>query len=393
MLSTVAWRAIRYIRLQLLQDPTVMKSLHIGNSIQTRLFFGFMVLGVVVTACSGQDASSDREKSAAAPVRIVRVETRDLRETLEAVGSLAASEQVTIRPEISGIVRAIPFAEGESVERGRVLFVIEDEEIRQRLQARRAALKAAEAETQNARKMVLRRRELLAEGTIAAETFDEVQTRYETAKARVERLRAEIGEIREALKNTEIRSPIDGITGARRVDPGDFVEIGDPLVEVVRTDVLEIEFTVAERYANRVRAGQRVTIRTASDPDRDFQGQVFFVSPQIREDTRDLLLKARVENPQGLLRPGSFANVELILQVRKQAAVLPEEALVPTRTGYIVFVVKEQTARRREVTVGLRRPGIAEIRSGVKPGETVIRSGHISVSDGDRIRVVGDSQS
>ncbi|HHP7233753.1 MAG TPA: efflux RND transporter periplasmic adaptor subunit [Desulfobacterales bacterium] len=370
-----------------------MTLLRIGNSISISTVLGFLALAVALWACSETDSAKDGKPSAPTPVRVVQVEQQDLQETLTAVGSLAAAEKVTIRPEISGIVRTISFREGQRVKRDQLLFSLDDEAIRQRLQAGRAALKAAEAEAQNARKMLVRRRELLVEGTIAAETFDAVQTRYETAAARVERLKAEIGEIRVALDNTEIRSPIDGITGARRIDPGDFVEIGDPLVTIVRTDVLEIEFTVAERYANRVGEGQPVRIRTAANPERFFQGSVFFLSPQIREDTRDLLLKAEVANPNGLLRPGGFANVELILQVRKQARVLPEEALVPTRSGYIVFVVQEGKARRREVTIGLRRPGIVEIRSGLQSGETVIRSGHISVSDGDRIEVAGDAQS
>jgi len=347
---------------------------------------------LVFAACTDENAPTDRRKASLPAVEVTEVQQRDLPETIASVGSLVASEEVVIRPEISGIVNDFSFAEGEAVQRGDLLFSLEDEEIRQRLRARRAALTAAEAETENARKQLLRRRELLAEGTIATETFDEVQTRYETTKARVNRLEAEVREILEELENTQIRAPIDGITGERRIDPGDFVEIGDPLVTVVRTDLLEIDFTVAQRYANAVAEGQQVTIQTSANPERVFEGRVFFVSPQLRENTRDLLIKARVENPDGLLRPGGFAKVELIVAVREQTLVVPEEALVPTRTGYIVFVVRDQQARRREVAIGLRRPGIVEIRRGLEPGETVIRSGHISVSDGDRVRIVDDSQ-
>lgn len=363
----------------------------IGKAIPIGLLFGVVILAAAVTACSGQESSSDRDKSPPTPVQVVRVQQRDLKESIEAVGSLVASEEVTIRPEISGIVRAIAFREGERIQREALLFSLEDEEIRQRLRARRAALTAARAETENARRMLLRRRDLLAEGTIAAETYEEVKTRYETAAARQEQIQAEIREIGEELKNTEIRSPINGITGAIQVDPGDFVEIGDPLVTLVRTNVLEVRFTVAERYANRVDEGQPVTIQTAANPERTFQGRVFFVSPQIRESTRELELKARIQNDEGLLRPGGFVRVALILKVRNQTLIVPEEALVPTRTGYVVFVVQDQTARRREVSIGLRRPGIVEIRTGLEPGETVIRSGHISVSDGDRVQTVGNS--
>jgi membrane fusion protein (multidrug efflux system) len=153
---------------------------------------------------------------------------------------------------------------------------------------------------------------------------------------------------------------------------------------------MEIEFTVPERYVNRVREGQRVIIRTAANPEQTFEGNVFFISPTIRENTRVLLLKARIDNRQGRLRPGAFANVELILQVREQALVIPEEALVPTRTGYVVFVVRDQIARQQAVAIGLRRPGIVEITDGLAAGDTVIRAGHIAVADGDKVEIAGD---
>jgi membrane fusion protein (multidrug efflux system) len=366
---------------------------HIGKSSGTRIFLWTLAVLAAVAGCSEQEFSGRRETAAAVPVRVVQVQQRDLKESVRAVGSLAASEEVTIRPEIPGIVKAVRFREGAPVARGELLFLLEDDEIRGRLEARRAALKAAGVEARNARKMLLRRRELLAGGIIARETFDEVKTAYESAAARRERLQAEIGVIQAQLRDTEIRSPIDGFAGAQLADPGDFVDAGDPLVTLVRTDPLEIEFTVAERHANRVREGQAVAVRTAADSQRAFEGSVFFVSPKIRESTRTLLLKARVDNTGGQLRPGAFARVELVLQVRRQAMVLPEEALVPGRKGYSVFVVQEGRARRREVTIGLRRPGLVEIRSGPEPGETVIRSGHISVSDGDRVKITEASES
>lgn len=365
---------------------------HIGKSSSTRIFLWTLAFAAAVAGCSEQESSGRQETATALPVRVVQVQQRDLKESVRAVGSLAASEEVTIRPEIAGIVEAVRFREGEPVARGELLFRLENEEIRRRLEARRAALKAAGVEARNAHKRLLRRRELLAGGIIARETFDEVKTAYESAAARQERLQAEIGVIEAQLRDTEIRSPIDGFAGAQLVDPGDFVDAGDPLVTLVRTDPLEIEFTVAERHANRLHEGQAVAVRTAAEPDRTFEGSVFFVSPRIRESTRTLLLKARVDNTGGQLRPGAFARVELVLQVRRGATVLPEEALVPGRQGYSVFVVQEGQARRREVTIGLRRPGIVEIRSGLKPGESVIRSGHIAVSDGDRVNITGETE-
>jgi membrane fusion protein (multidrug efflux system) len=350
----------------------------------------WVLLALLLMACSQPDAAPESAASKAVPVRTVQVAQQDLAVTVSAIGSLKAAEAVTIRPEIPAVVQAIHFREGKPVARDAHLFSLEDDKIRQRLAARRAALKAAEAETVNTGTILQRRRLLLAEKVIPRETFDEAQTAYKTAAARQERLGAEIRQIQAQLDDTLIRSPIDGMATALRVEVGDFVESGQALVTIVQGDVLEIDFTVPERYANRVAEGQSVAVRTAAAEGHTFEGRVFFISPAIRENTRDLLLKARIQNPRGRLHPGAFATVTLTLNVREKALVIPEEALVPLRTGYSVFVIEEGRARRRAVTIGERRLGRVEIRQGLEAGQTVIRSGHISVADGDRVKILDD---
>jgi membrane fusion protein (multidrug efflux system) len=348
-----------------------------------------MVLATLA-ACSEPGGSPQPKEKAAVPVRVVQVERKDMQVTVAAVGSLAASEEITIRPEIPGIVREVHFREGDPVAGGQLLYLLDDDKIRQRLEAGKAALAAAAVESRNARKRLLRRRELLSDGIIARETFEEVKTAYETAAARRDRLKAELRAIRAQLKDTRVSSPIDGMAGKQLAESGDFVSAGQPLVTVVRTGSLEVEFTVAGRYANRVSRGQTVVVRTAADPEAFFEGTVFFVSPRISESTRALLVKARIQNAGGRLRPGGFARVDLILETREGATVVPEEALVPTRTGYSVLIVEQEHAYLRNVSIGLRRPGIVEIRKGLEPGQTVIRSGHIAVADGDRVKAADE---
>lgn len=352
-----------------------------------------VVLTALMAACSPKDESTGGDQARPPAVQVAAVAQKALKETVHAIGSLAANAEVTVRPELSDILQAIHFREGEAVERGQRLFSLERDEIEQRLRARRAALASARAETEKTRRIFERREQLLAEKVVSPEAFDEAQADFKTAVAHRDRLEAEIGQIEAELQNTVIRSPIDGVAGALRVDPGDFVEVGQPLVTIVGTKGMEINFTVPERYANQVATGQTVAVRTAANPRRTFTGTVFFVSPAIREATRDLLLKARLDDPAGLLHPGSFANVELVLAVHEESLVVPEEALVPTRSGYMVFVVEDQQARRRDVTIGLRRPGEVEIRQGLGPGDTVIRSGQMAVSDRDRVRIVDEAGS
>ncbi len=131
---------------------------------------------------------SETKAQQAAAVQVVSVEQRDLKERVSAVGTLAPAREVTVRPQIAEILKEIHFQEGDRVTEGQLLFTLQSDAIEHRLAARQAALKAARAETENSGRMLKRRRELLDQKLIAGEAFDAVQTRYQTALARVERL-------------------------------------------------------------------------------------------------------------------------------------------------------------------------------------------------------------
>src|SRR5690606_33674024 len=121
-----------------------------------------------------------------------------------------------------------------------------------------------------------------------------------------------------------------------------------------------------------------------------FSATTIFVSPSVDDRTRDFLVKARLDNPDALLKPGTFATAVLTVRKREAALVVPEEALIATREGYMVFLVGDDgTAVRRPVEIGLRNPGVVQITSGLAAGDRVIRSGHMRVADGSPIEVVG----
>jgi len=320
------------------------------------------------------------------PVQTATVETRDLKDTVRGIGTLEAIQEVMIRPEINGLLEAVHFEEGSRVEKGELLFSIDDNKIREQLNAKKAALEEARANLENARLVYNRRQRLYKQdlGTEAAR--DQAEARFKALSAQVERLKAEIAGTRESLADTRIKAPFDGLIGERHVDAGEWVKAGAALAPLVQVERLKIAFTVPEKYAGQVAPGQSVAVHAPAAPEKISSGSVYFASPIIRQDTRTLLVKAYVDNPEATFLPGGFASVDLVLEVLKDRPVIPEEALIPTRTGYMVFVVdKSRRARGQSVEVGLRQPGSVEITKGVKPGDTVIQAGHISVKEGDRV--------
>lgn len=340
---------------------------------------------VGVAACGG-DGSEEAAEPTAVQVEAAVARLDTLAVNVEAVGTLEARARVEVRPETSGRVTSILFEEGAEVREGEVLVRQDQNELRADVQAARAAVSSAEAEVGNLERQVERNESLLEEGAISEQAYDDLETRLATARARLEEARAALSQRREALENATIRAPFDGRIGARQIDQGQFVSVGDPLFVIVDDDPLEIEFSVPERYLGHLHRGSPVEVTVQNMPDRRFRGRVNFVSPYVEPSTRTVTLKARIPNPVLELRAGQFANVLLQLQERP-AVVVPEAAVLPRQEGSSVFVVAGGRAERREVETGLRREGLVELRSAVAAGDTVVVAGHQRLSGGTPVSV------
>jgi membrane fusion protein (multidrug efflux system) len=234
----------------------------------------------------------------------------------------------------------------------------------------------------NAERRLARFQPLAETKAVSGDERDQVETELEAARAQVRELEADLERIRENLEDATITAAFAGAISEHHVDVGDFVDVGEHLATLYGIDPLEVAFTVSERFMGRIREGQQVTIRVDAFPDEPFTGEVHYVSPALAESTRDLLVKARIENAEGMLKPGAFASAVVTVETRADRPVVPERSLVATRTGYIVYVVEEGTARRREVKIGVREPGIVEVLEGVEVGERVVSKGHMNLSDG-----------
>ncbi len=335
--------------------------------------------------CS-EDVEKKSTETASVVVDVVAAKRQTMQEVLTRVGSIRAAEIVEVSPEIAGIVSQVHFHEGDKVENDQLLFSLDDRKLKKQLASQEALLKEARSRAEFAELMYERFDQLLKENAVAAAERDRRKTELETARAQIDRLEAEKAVIEERLSDTKIHSPMKGVVSESMVDPGDFVKSGEMLT-VLYSLVLEARFSVPESYAPRVSEGQEVDIRVGSYPDAAFSGAVSFISPGVDEQTRTFLTKAVIENPQGRLKSGMFAVVDVILQTGKDNPVVPSEALAATQTGYIVYVVQDSVARRRSVQIGLRRPGEVEILSGLKEGETVAISGQMRLTDGTKVAV------
>jgi len=363
---------------------------------ERRLFFGCALLAALVAAgaCKGDEERAAEEKPAVA-VDTVIVEEATFHETVTGIGTLKALKTVEIKPEIDGIVQEIAFRESEQVGEGGLLFVLDDAKLKRQLSEARAALKAARASLSIAEKTHRRMSALVKDGAVSRERYDRAVTDLRTARAELARLEASKALILERLEDTRIRAPMNGTTSESQVDPGDYVGRGQLLVRLYHTSELEVDVGVAGNHAGRLSEGQKAVVSTDQESfeAQTLEGEVVFVSPSLDAATRRFLVKVRLKNSGGVLKPGAFARVGITVAEHSGRPSVPEEALVATREGYTVFVVEDGRAHQRKVETGLREVGKVEILSGLSAGETVVRTGHLNLSDGDRVESRADGVS
>lgn len=339
----------------------------------TRL--GLPVLAVLA-ACGGEGGAAEGGGGPPPmPVRAAVAVADTVVEELRATGEITAVQSIELQPEVSGRLVEILVREGTEVRRGTPLFRIDDAEIR-------AEVDRLEAERELAEQALARTRDLLERD--ASSTAD-----LERAEATARSARARLALQQTRLERTVVRAPFGGIVGERFVSLGDYVTPSIPLTTLQTVDPQRASFEVPERYAQQLSEGQSVSFAVAAIPERRFSGTVDFVDPRVRLPGRTITVKAIVQNPDRALRAGMFIEVRLAIEVRPDAVVVPEEAILPLGgTNYVWIVTPESAAERVEVELGVRRPGEVEVRRGLSAGDRVVTGGQAMLFPGAPVQVV-----
>lgn len=312
----------------------------------------------------------------ALPVRAGKVATGRISEEVSAVGTLLANESVMIRPEVEGRISAIHFAEGQLVRQGAKLVSLDSSEIE-------AQLAAVNAELNLNRNRMRRAEELQAKNFISAEALD-------VARENLNQSLARRAEIQAKLDKMTIKAPFEGVVGLRQVSPGAYVKAGQDIARLEGIGTLKLDFRVPEVFLGRIRASQEAQVNVDAFAGESFRGAIYAIEPAVDEQTRTVLLRARIPNPGVRLKPGMFARVTLVLDTRENALLVPEQALVPRGQHRYVFRLVEGKAVLTKVEIGLRRPGEVEVLRGLTAGETIVVDGQLRLEDGSPVTVMAD---
>ncbi len=334
------------------------------------------MLAVALAGCGKKQDAPPPGAGGGMVVQVVAVPAtqRPVSESISLVGSIAPNEMVDVKSEVDGLVTTINFAEGGRVEKDQLLVALDQTRFV-------AQLSEAEANLKLARTSFDRTKQLYTDKLISQQEYDQSSAVFAANEAGVDLRRRE-------LKNAKILAPFGGIAAARLVSPGQVISRSTPLTTVVDIDTVKVEVNVPERYLGQLKNGQKIAFKVAAFPKDEFTGEVFFISPQLEAATRTALVKARIENLGGKLRGGMFANLDLSLQLRELALLVPETAIINNADVTMVFAIAANgTAVMKPVKIGLRIAGRAEILSGLSPGEMVVVEGTQKLRPGATVRL------
>jgi membrane fusion protein (multidrug efflux system) len=313
-------------------------------------------------------------------VVLLEARRQPVTESLTLTGTITPNEMVEIKAETDGIVQEILFAEGERVADSQLLVKLDETKSAAALAEAEAQLKLSQANHDRAR-------QLFQDRLISQQEFDQTSSIFAVNQATVNMKQRD-------LKDARVNAPFAGVVGARQISPGQVITRTTVLTWLVDLNTVKVEVKVPERYLRQLSLGQPLEFSVAAFPGELFKGEVYFVSPQIDEGTRTALVKARIPNADAKLRGGMFASLDLKLQLREAAIVIPEPALMSSADAFLVFVVgADGKAQMRPVEVGLRMAGRAEVVKGLEVGEKVVVEGTMKLFPGAPVTAAPDEQS
>ncbi|MDT8421694.1 MAG: efflux RND transporter periplasmic adaptor subunit [Desulfuromonadales bacterium] len=344
------------------------------------LFCLIMVSGGAVLLDGLQLQASEKKETGAPPsmpampVETAEVRVADSDRLIAAIGNLQAEESVVIAAEIPGRVQQIGFVEGGLIVQGERLIRLDSSVLQAELDRAIASRDLSRANYQRAEA-------LLTDRAVSAQERDEAFARWQLDEAGVRLANAQ-------LEKATIRAPFSGTLGLRQVSQGDYIQPGQPLVNLEAISRLKVEFRVPEKYLAEVKVGQLFELQSEAYPGRIFAGEVYAVDPLVEEQSRSLVARGLIDNRGGELLPGQFVRVQLSIATRSGALFIPEQALIPQPKTPLVFKVVADKAQMVPVEIGARQKGWVEIVSGLAAGDVVITGGHQKIGPGSQVLAV-----
>jgi membrane fusion protein (multidrug efflux system) len=344
-----------------------------GLKVSPLLIAVMLGLGLVVYLYLPKDVSEQVKQANITLVKVHRTIEEEFEVVVEALGTGRANESVLITTQTSDIVQEIHFDDGVRVKAGQVLLTLIDLE-------EKARLAALDVDLQEANRQLKRIANLAKNNVASEQLLDEQQ-------AEVNALIAEMNVLKTQMGALEVRAPFDGLLGLRQVSVGALVRPGDVITTLDDLSTIKVDFNIAEVHLPSVANGQNIRATSIAYPDETFEGKIVSIGSRVNPATRAIQIRANINNQDFKLRPGMLLQINLQKKMLTTLT-LPEASLVPVEDKHFVFVVNDEMVTRKQVSIGLRKPGKVQIVSGLKEGELVVIEGSLKLRDGSKVKLL-----
>jgi len=312
-----------------------------------------------------------------AVVASAKVRVESWQPYLQAVGSVTATQGIDVTTEVAGKVSEILATSGQRVKAGDLLLRLDDSVDEADLQGLVAQRKLAQLQFE-------RNSKLLKDKSVSRSDYDQARASLDSAEAAVAAKQA-------LIRKKAIRAPFSGQLGIADINLGQYLSPGDAIVPLQALDPVYVDYSLPERHLPQVRVGQAVEVAVQARPGRRFKGVISAINPGIERGTRSLRLRATLDNPDWLLRPGMFAEVSTVLPLRDDILTLPRTAVTYNPYGESVFVIQKQDSglvvQNRPVKTGEVRDGRVEITEGLAAGDEVVSAGQNKLRNGQPVTI------
>ena len=336
-------------------------------------WIGLFALAALLSGC-GAKTNGDAKAKPAPLVKVAPVAATEFVDSIDAVGTARAAEQVTLSAPVTERIDRLYFDDGAFIPRGQVVAVLARGQ--ESAQLAQADATADEAQKQLARLQALRARGFATQSALDAQVALAGQARAQADSARA------------SIADRVIRAPFGGFVSLRNISAGAVVSAGTAIATISKIDPIKLDFPVAETLLAQVKPGQVIRVTAAAYPGQPFAGRIETIDPVLDPDTRSATVRAILPNIDHRLKPGMLLSVSIVAQSRSALAV-PELAILGDGDSSFVFVVEGGKVRRTEIKTGLHSKGMVEVTDGLQPGQQVVTEGVVKISDGAKVSIAG----
>lgn len=343
----------------------------LGKIVFYLLVIALAVLIAVLAGCPRRRPAVVPTALAPTPVVTLKVVPNDRADLLVLPGRLAPQYEADLATVKAGLVAWLGADRGDAVRAGQVLLRLDDRVWRTHVDQAAVELREAEKELQ-------RRQALEKTGAVSVSDLDGVRARYDLARAAASNAEVQ-------LSQCVVTAPEDGLVEERYVEVGEHAGEGAPVFRLVNTEQIKVRVDLPEREVGRVRVGQELTFTVDALPGLMFTGRVEFIAAAASPENNAFRAELLSANPDGLLRPGMMASVRLMRAASRPVLVLPLTAVLPLRGEYVVFVVEQGRAARRNVKLEEIRDNEVVVAEGLRGGEDVVVEGNRTLAEGEPV--------